>query len=87
MSHIIQPRFWAQFFVDIRSKGEIGGFINAFIHFPLGALVIAFHNVWQGVPVVDRVSNFMEGVARVEFKDEKVGYLDKLGRYIWEPTK
>jgi hypothetical protein len=52
LSHIIQPRVWVQFFVDIRSKGETGSFINAFLHFPLGALVIAFHNVWQGVPVI-----------------------------------
>jgi hypothetical protein len=51
LSHIIQPRVWAQFFINIRSKGEIGSFINAFIHFPLGALIITFHNVWQGIPV------------------------------------
>jgi hypothetical protein len=35
LSHIMQPRVWAQFFINIRSKGEIGSFINAFIHFPL----------------------------------------------------
>jgi len=52
LSHIFQPRVWAQFFIDLRSKGEIGSFINAFIHFPLGALVVAFHNVWQGIPII-----------------------------------
>jgi uncharacterized protein YjeT (DUF2065 family) len=52
LSHIFQPRVWAQFFIDLRSKGEIGSFINAFIHFPLGALVVAFHNVWQGIPMI-----------------------------------
>ncbi len=52
VSHIAQPRVWAQFFIDIRDKGEVGSFINAFIHFPLGALVVAFHNVWQGIPLV-----------------------------------
>ena len=52
LSHIFQPRVWAQFFIDIRSKGEIGSFINAFIHFPLGALIVAFHNVWEGIPTV-----------------------------------
>ena len=36
LSHIFQPRVWAQFFIDLRSKGETGSFINAFIHFPLG---------------------------------------------------
>jgi CDP-diglyceride synthetase len=52
LSHIFQPRVWAQFFIDLRSKGEVGSFINAFIHFPLGALVVAFHNVWQGIPTI-----------------------------------
>jgi hypothetical protein len=52
LSHIFQPRVWAQFFIDLRGKGEIGSFINAFIHFPLGTLVVAFHNVWQGIPII-----------------------------------
>ncbi len=52
LSHIIQPRVWAQFFIDIREKGEVGSFIVAFIHFPLGALIVAFHNVWQGLPMI-----------------------------------
>ncbi len=52
LSHILQPRAWAQFFIDIRSKGETGSFINAFIHFQFGALIVAFHNVWQGIPVI-----------------------------------
>jgi hypothetical protein len=52
LSHIVQPRVWAQFFIDLRSKGEIGSFINAYIHFPLGALVVAFHNVWEGIPII-----------------------------------
>ncbi len=52
VSHILRPRAWAQFFIDVRGKGETGSFINAFIHFPLGALIVAFHNVWQGVPMI-----------------------------------
>jgi hypothetical protein len=52
LSHIVQPRVWAQFFIDIREKGATGSFIAAFIHFPLGALIVAFHNVWQGLPMI-----------------------------------
>ena len=58
LSHIFQPRVWAQFFIDLRSKGDIGSFINAFIHFPLGALIVAFHNVWQGIPVILTVMGY-----------------------------
>lgn len=52
LSHIVQPRAWAQFFIDLRQKGKTGSFINALIHFPLGAVVVAFHNVWQGIPTI-----------------------------------
>ncbi|MCY7374453.1 MAG: hypothetical protein LH472_00570 [Pyrinomonadaceae bacterium] len=30
----------------------MGAFINAFIHFPLGAIIVAFHNVWRGIPMI-----------------------------------
>ena len=52
VSHIVQPRVWAQFFIDLRSKGEIGSFHNGLLHFPLGALIVSFHNVWHGLPMV-----------------------------------
>ena len=52
VSHIAQPRVWAQFFIDMRSKGEAGSFHNALLHFPLGVLIVSFHNVWQGLPMV-----------------------------------
>ncbi len=52
VSHIVQPRVWAQFFIDMYSKGEIGSFQNALLHFPLGVLIVSFHNLWHGLPIV-----------------------------------
>lgn len=52
ISHIAQPRAWAEFFIRVREKGTAGSFINAWIHFPFGALIVAFHNVWHGIPLV-----------------------------------
>jgi len=52
LSHIFQSRAWAQFFIELRSKGEVGSFINGFIHLALGALVVALHNVWDGIPTI-----------------------------------
>jgi len=52
LSHILQPRVWVQFFIMLREKGEVGSFWNAFIHFPLGAFIVAFHNIWHGLPGV-----------------------------------
>lgn len=52
VSHIVQPRVWAQFFIDMHAKGEVGSFHNALLHFPLGVVIVSFHNVWQGLPIV-----------------------------------
>lgn len=52
VSHIVQPRAWAQFFMDMHAKGKAGSLLNALLHFPLGLIVVSFHNVWSGLPVV-----------------------------------
>ena len=52
VSHILQPKVWVNFFIGVREKGEVGAFINAFIHFPFGAVIVAFHNVWHGIPMI-----------------------------------
>ena len=52
VSHIAQPRVWSQFFMSMRGKGEVGSFLNALLHFPLGVVIVSFHNVWHGLPIV-----------------------------------
>jgi hypothetical protein len=52
ISHIVQPRVWARFFMDLHSKGNVGSFLNALLHFPLGIVIVSFHNVWHGWPLV-----------------------------------
>ena len=52
MSHILQPRAWAKFFIKLRELGEPGNFMNAFLNLAFGSLVVAFHNVWTGIPAV-----------------------------------
>jgi hypothetical protein len=42
------PRAWARLFVRVRGLGEEAGFINGWIHLPLGLLIVAFHPVWSG---------------------------------------
>jgi uncharacterized protein YjeT (DUF2065 family) len=48
LSHIAAPRVWARFFIDMRARGAVGGFLNAYVHIPLGLLILAFHPVWRG---------------------------------------
>jgi hypothetical protein len=38
LSHILQPKAWAEFFILLRGKGEAGAF--------------GFHNTWSGIPAV-----------------------------------
>jgi len=46
LSHIAAPKAWARFFIDLRERGEVGGFLNAYVHIPLGLLIVAFHWLW-----------------------------------------
>jgi uncharacterized protein YjeT (DUF2065 family) len=49
LSHITAPRAWVRFFLDMRSRGpEVAGLLNAYVHGPLGFLIVAFHPVWSG---------------------------------------
>ena len=52
LSHIVQPRAWVQFFIMLREKKEAGSILNGLAHFPLGAFIVAFHNVWHGIPMI-----------------------------------
>ena len=52
LSHIFQRRAWAEFFIHLRSLGRTGVFINGFLSLMFGSIVVAFHNVWTGLPIV-----------------------------------
>jgi len=52
LSHIIQPRAWAEFFIMLREKGKAGSILCGLLHFPLGVIIVAFHNVWHGLLMV-----------------------------------
>jgi hypothetical protein len=52
LSHILQPKAWAEFFILLRGKGEAGAFLDGFLNLALAGVIIAFHNVWSGIPAV-----------------------------------
>ena len=51
-SHIFQHRAWAEFFLLLSKQGRAGAFANGFLTLVTGSLIVAFHNVWTGIPVV-----------------------------------
>ena len=52
LSHLLQPRVWVEFFTWLRGKGHAGVFVNGFLSLTFGSLIVAFHNVWTGLPAV-----------------------------------
>lgn len=52
LSHVLQPRAWAEFYVALRDKGDRGVFVVGFMSLAFGSLIVAFHNVWSGLPMV-----------------------------------
>lgn len=51
LSHIVAPRAWAEFFVDLRERGHRGVFVVGFMSLGFGSIVAAFHGVWSGIPL------------------------------------
>jgi hypothetical protein len=52
LSHIVRPRAWSEFFLLLRSKGAAGGFVNGFLSLGIGSVIVAFHQVWSGIPLI-----------------------------------
>ncbi len=52
LSHVVQHRAWAEFFMLLHRQGRPGAFANGFLSLITGTLIVAFHNVWSGIPVV-----------------------------------
>jgi hypothetical protein len=52
LSHTFQPRVWVDFFLYLRKLGHAGVFANAFLSLMFGSIIVAFHNVWTGLPMV-----------------------------------
>ena len=52
LSHILQPKAWADFFILLRNKGEAGAFVDGFLNLPVAGIVVGFHNTWSGIPLV-----------------------------------
>lgn len=48
LSHIVQHRAWAEFFLRLHALGSPGAFANGFLHLLTGSLIVAFHDIWSG---------------------------------------
>jgi hypothetical protein len=53
--NILQPKAWAEFFILLRGKGDAGAFVDGFLNLQAAGVIIAFHNVWSGIPAAPDV--------------------------------
>ena len=65
LSHLFQPRAWASFFMILREKGSPGVFFNGFLSLIAGSLIVSFHNVWSGLPMVLTIVGWMQLIKAV----------------------
>jgi hypothetical protein len=52
LSHLVQPKAWVEFFILLRNQGKAGAFADGLLNLPMAGVIIAFHNVWSGIPAV-----------------------------------
>ena len=48
LSHLVQPKAWVAFYQALASRGTPGVFLEGFLLLNFGAIIVAFHNVWDG---------------------------------------
>src|SRR5262245_56706086 len=68
LSHLVQPLAWVQYFTWLRAKGTAGMFVEGLLSLGFGSLIVAFHNVWSGLPVVVTVVGWgqvLKGLVRL----------------------
>ena len=52
LSHIAHHRAWADFFIKLRALGPPAAFANGFLSLQIGSMILGFHRVWSGLPLV-----------------------------------
>ena len=52
LSHLGQPRAWVAFYQALVARGAPGAFLEGFLLLNFGAIIVAFHNVWDGPALV-----------------------------------
>ncbi len=83
LSHLFQPRPWADFFIRLRQEGTTGVFVVAFMSLWFGSIVVAFHNVWTGIPAVLTVIGWAQVVKGFiyfcfpEFGLRRISYVER----------
>ena len=91
LSHVAQPTAWVEFFIWLREKGKVGVFVNGFLSLSFGSIIVAFHNVWTGLPAVLTVlgwAQVLKGVLSFTVPQFAMRSLNRVspersGEFVW----
>jgi hypothetical protein len=67
LSHLGQPKSWVAFYQALAARGTAGVFLEGFLLLNFGAIIVAFHNVWDGPALLFTVigwAQVLKGVGR-----------------------
>jgi hypothetical protein len=87
LSHVLHHRAWAEFFVWLRGHGQAGVFVHGFLSLAFGAMIVAFHPVWAGLPMVLSVVGVLYLVKAVQCFLFPAVSLRSLGRVTVERSR
>ena len=51
---------WTEFFAELLAKGRAGVFVEGLFCLWFGALVVAFHNIWSGLPAILTIVGWLQ---------------------------
>lgn len=60
VSHLAQPRVWADWFAWLGGRGPTGAFVEGFILLAYGAFVVAGHNLWSWPEVLLTIAGWTQ---------------------------
>ena len=87
ISHVLRPRAWMDFFLLLRERGEAGVLAIALLNLIFGSIILGFHRVWSGIPLVLTVVGCANVVKALLYLAFPAFALRKLGKLSHEREK
>lgn len=81
VAHLFRPAALIQFHGVLRSKGEAGVIFIALLSLITGSFLVAFHNVWSGLPIILTIfgwAQLLKGTAYLLFPSLGLRLLERV---------
>ncbi|WP_420449274.1 hypothetical protein [Candidatus Palauibacter sp.] len=88
-SFLLRPGDWKALLTHLQSKGTAGSLPLALIGLGVGSFVVAFHNIWDGVPMIVTIYGWaalLKGTFQVLYPGIALKRIDtalRMGAGLW----